>query len=169
MNWSPVIPLGLQSIAGHVTLSLSSCSVVSNSLHPHGLQHARLPCPSLSPSLLKLMSTESMMPSNHVLCYTLLLPSVFPSIRVFSRESALLTRWPKDWSFSISPSSEYLGLISFRTDWFDLAVKGILKSLFQHPQFESINYSVPPLLYSPNLISVHDSNTHSVNYFKFSC
>ena len=132
MNWSPVIPLGLQSIAGHVTLSLSSCSVVSNSLHPHGLQHARLPCPSLSPSLLKLMSTESMMPSNHVLCYTLLLPSVFPSIRVFSRESALPTRWPKDWSFSISPSSEYSGLISFRTDWFDLAVQGTLKSLLQH-------------------------------------
>ena len=109
------------------------CSVVSGSLQPHGLQHARLPCPSLSLSLLKLMSAESMMPSSHLLCHPLLLlPSVFPSIRVFSSEVALPIRWPKDWSFSISPSNEYSGLISFRTDWFDLAVQGTLKSLLQH-------------------------------------
>ena len=132
VNWPPVVPLGLQSVAGHITLLLSSCSVVSDSLQPQELQHARLPCPALSPSLLKLMSAESMMPSNHLLCHPLLLPSVFPSIRVFSRESALPIRWPKDWSFSISPSNEYSGLISFRTDWFDLAVQGTLKSLLQH-------------------------------------
>ena len=90
---------------------------------------------TISWSLLKLMSTESVMPSNHlILCHSLLLlPSVFPSIRVFSSESALYIRWPKYWSFSINPSSEYSGLISFRNDWFDLlAVQGTLKSLLQH-------------------------------------
>jgi len=87
--------------------------------------------------LLKLMSIESMIPSNHlILCGPLLLPpSIFPGIRVFSYESALHIRWPKDWSFSfnISPSNEYSGLISFRMDWFDLlAVQRTLKSLLQH-------------------------------------
>ena len=90
-----------------------------------------------SQSLLKLMSIESVIPSNHLIlcCPLLLLPSVFPSIRVFSNESVLHIRWPKYWSFSfsISPSSEYSGLISFRMDWFDLpAVQQILKSLIQH-------------------------------------
>ena len=90
-----------------------------------------------SQSLLKLRSIESMMPSNHrILCRPLLLPpSIFPSIRVFSSESVLHIRWPKYWSFSfsISPSNEYLGLISFRIDWFDLLeVQGTLKSLLQH-------------------------------------
>ena len=90
-----------------------------------------------SQSLLKLMSIESMMPSNHlILCHSLLLPpSIFPSIRVFSSESALHIRWPKYWSFSfsVSPSNEYSGLISVRIDWFDLlAVQGTLKSLLQH-------------------------------------
>ena len=90
-----------------------------------------------SQSLLKLMSIESVMPSNHlILCRPLLLPpSIFPSIRVFSNESILPIRWPKYWSFSfnISPSNEYSGLISFRIDWLDLlAVQGILKSLLQH-------------------------------------
>ena len=90
-----------------------------------------------SQSLLKLMSTESMMPSNHlILCHPhLLLPSIWPSIRIFSNESALCIRWPKYWSFSfsISPSNEYRGLISFRMDWLDLlAVQGTLKSLLQH-------------------------------------
>ena len=92
---------------------------------------------TISQSLLKLKSTESMMPSNHVvLCHPLpLLASIFPSIRVFSNESALHIRWPKYWNFifSISPSNEYSGLISFRIDWFDLfAVQGTLKSLIQH-------------------------------------
>ena len=88
-----------------------------------------------SQSLLKLMSVESVMPSNHlILCRPLLLPpSIFPSIRVFSNESVPRIRWPKYWSFSISPSNEYSGLISFRIDWFDLySVQGTLKSLLQH-------------------------------------
>ena len=89
-----------------------------------------------SQSLLKLMSIESAMPFNHlILCRPLLLPSILPSIRVFSNESVLCIRWPKYWSFSlsISPSNEYSGLISFRMDWFDiLAVQRILKSLLQH-------------------------------------
>ena len=88
-------------------------------------------------SLPKLMSIESMMPSNHLIlcCPLLLLPSIFPSIRVFSDESVLHIRWPKYWSFrfNISPSNEHLGLISFRMDWLDLlAVQGTLKSLLQH-------------------------------------
>ena len=86
-------------------------------------------------SLLKLMSIESVMPSNHLILHhpLLLLPSVFPSIRVFSNVSVLHIRWPKHWSFSISPSNEYSVLISFRIDWFDLlAVQGTLKSLLQH-------------------------------------
>ena len=90
-----------------------------------------------SQSLLKLMSIESVMPSNHLILYHLLLlpPSIFPSIRVFSNESVLRIRWPKYWSFSfnISPSNEYSGLISFRLDWLDLlAVQGTLKSPLQH-------------------------------------
>ena len=91
-----------------------------------------------SQSLLKLMSiVESVMPSNHLILYRpfLLLPSIFPSIKVFSNESVLCIGWPKDWSvsFSISPSYEYSGLISFRMDWFDLlAIQGTLKSLLQH-------------------------------------
>ena len=94
-----------------------SRSVMSNSLKPHGLQHARLPCPlPSSGACLKPTSIESVMPSNHlILCHPLLLlPSICPSIRVFSNESVLCIRWPKDWSFSISisPSNEYSGLIS---------------------------------------------------------
>ena len=92
---------------------------------------------TISRSLLKLMSTESMMPSNHlILCHPhLLLASIFPSIRIFANESVLRIRWPKYWSFSFSihPSNEYSGLISFRVDWLDLlAVQGTLKSLLQH-------------------------------------
>ena len=92
---------------------------------------------TISQSLLKFMSTESVMPSNYlILCCPLLpLPSIFPSIRVFSNESVLHIRWPKYWSlsFSITSSNEYSGLISFRIDWFDfLAVQGTLKSLLQH-------------------------------------
>ena len=107
------------------------------------LQHARLPCPSLSPRVCsELMSTESVMPSSHlILCHALLLlPSIFPSIEVFSRESALHIRWPKYWSFicSISPSNDILGL---KFDSFDLlAVQGTLKSLLQH---HSSKASVP--------------------------
>ena len=112
-------------------------------------------------SLLKLMSTESVMPSNHlILCHPLLLlPSIFPSIRVFSNEFVLCIRWPKYWSFSfsISSSTEYSGLISFRIDWFDfLAVQGTLKSLLQHHSWRSINSLAPSLLYSSTLTSIHD-------------
>ena len=102
-------------------------------------QHARLPCPSPSPRACSnsFMSTESVMPSNHLILFRprLLLPSIFPSIRVFSNESALRIRWPEYWSFSlnISPSNEYPGLISFKMDWLEfLAVQGTLKSLLQH-------------------------------------
>ena len=110
---------------------------MSDSLQPHGLQHGRPPWTSPTPRVLKPMSIESVMPSNHlILCRPLLLlPSTFPSIRVFSNESALRIRWPKDWSFSfnISPSNEYSGLISFRMDWLDLlAVQGTPKNLLQH-------------------------------------
>ena len=113
-----------------------------------------------SRSLLKPMSIESVLPSNHlILCRPLLLPpSIFPSIRVFSNESVLHIRWPKYWSFSfsISPSTEYSGLISFRMDWLDLlAVQGTLKSLLQH-QFKSINSSALSFLYGSTLTSIHD-------------
>ena len=118
-------------------LLLFSHSVMSDSLWPHGLQHARLLCPSPSPGACSYLSIELLMPSNHlVLCHPfLLLPSIFPSIRVFSNKSALCIRWPEYWSFSfcISPFNVCSGLISFRIDWFDLpAVQGTLQSLFQH-------------------------------------
>ena len=121
------------SFEGSVQFSLS---VVSNSLHPHRRQNARLSCPSPTPSLLKLMSIELVTPFSHLtLCHPLFLPpSVFPSFRVFSSESVLGIMWPKYWSFSISisPSNEHPGLISFIMDWLDiLAVQGTLKSLLQ--------------------------------------
>ena len=103
-------------------------------LRPHGLQHTRPPCPSPAPGVYSLISIESVMPSNRlILCHPLLLPpSFFPRIRVFCNESALHIRWPKCWCFSISPSNEYSGLISFRMDWVDLLdVQGMLKSLLQ--------------------------------------
>ena len=109
---------------------------MSNSLQPPGLQHTRLPCPSPAWSLFKLMSIKLVMPYNHLALYNpFLLPSIIPSIRVFSSESILCIRWPKYWSFnfSISPSNEYSRLISFRIDWLDLvAVQGTRKSLLQH-------------------------------------
>ena len=114
-----------------------SCSVVSDSVTPWtAARQASLSITS-SQSLLKLMSFESVMPCNHLnLCHPLLLPpSIFPSIRVFSNESALYIRWPKyrSFSFNINPSNEHSGLISFRMDWFDLlAVQGTLESLLQH-------------------------------------
>ena len=114
---------------------------------------------TVSWSLLKFMSIESVMPSNHLIlcCPLLLLPSIFPSIRVFSKESILHIRWSKYWSFSISPSNEYSGLISFRIDWFDLlAVHRTLKESSPTPQFESINSSALILLYGPTLTSIHE-------------
>ena len=114
-----------------------SCSVVSDSATPWTAARQVSLLFTISQSLLRLMFIESVMPSNHlILCHPLLLlPSIFPSIRVFSNELALCIRWPKYWnfSFSISPSSEYPGLISFRINWFDLlVVQGTLKSLLQH-------------------------------------
>ena len=116
---------------------------MSHSLRPHEPQHARHPIINTrSPP--KPMFIESVMPSNHlILCYPLLLlPSIFPSIRIFSKEAALHIRWPKCWSFSfsISPSNEHPGLISFRMDWLDLlAVQGTLKSLLQHHSSKASN------------------------------
>ena len=127
-------------------------------------------------SSLRLMSIELVMPYKHlILCCPLLLPpSIFPRIRVFSNESALHIRWPKYWSFSfsISPSNKYSGLISFRMDWLDLlAVQGTLKNLLQHhtskasiQKKKSINSSALSLLHSPTLISIHDYwKNHSFN------
>ena len=117
-----------------ILLLLFSHSVMSDSLQPHARQ-ASLSITN-SQSLLKFMSIDSVIPGNYlILCHPLLLPpSIFPSIRVFSNESALCIRWRKFWSFSfsISPFNEYSGLISFRIDQFDLAVQGTLKSLLQH-------------------------------------
>ena len=112
-------------------------------------------------SLLKLMSIESVMPSNHlILCRPLLLlPSIFPSIRVFSNESALCIRWPKYWSlsFNISPSNEHPGLISFRMDWLDLlAVQGTLKSLLQHHSSKASILWCSAFFIVPTLTSMHD-------------
>ena len=114
---------------------------------------------TISQSLLRLMSIESVMPSNClILCHPLLLlPSIFPSIRVFSKDLTLHIRWPKYWSFSVSPSSEYSGLISFRIDWFNLlAIQGTLQESSLTPQFKSINSSMLSLLYGPTLTSIHD-------------
>ena len=113
-----------------------------------------------SQSILKLMSIESVMPSNHlILCHPLLLPpSIFPSIRVFSNESALHIRWPKYWSFSfsISPSNEYSGLISFRMDWLDiLAVQG-LSRVFSNTTVQKHQFFGTSFLYSLNFTSIYD-------------
>ena len=115
------------------------------------------------------MSIKSVMPPNHlILCHPLLyLPSLFPSIRVFSNGSVLPIRWPVYWSlsFSISPSNEHSVLISFRMDWLDLlAVQGTLESLLPTPQFKSINSSALSFLHSPTLTSIHDHwKNHSLD------
>ena len=113
-----------------------------------------------SQSLPKLMSIESVMPSNHLnLCHPLLLPSVFPNIRVFSNESSLHIRWPKyrSFSFNISPSNEHPGLISFRMNWLDLlAVQGTLKNLLQHHSSKASILHCSASLYSPTLTSIYD-------------
>ena len=134
---------------------------MSSSLQLHGLQ-APLSF-TVSPNLLRFMSIESVMPSKHlILCHLLLLPSIFPSIRVFSNESALDIRWPKYWSFSfnISSSNEYSRLISFRMDWLDLlGAQRALKSLLQHHSSIFLQHhssSVLSFLYGPTLTSIHD-------------
>ena len=110
---------------------------MSDSLRSHEPQHTRPPCPSRTPGVHpNPCPIESLIPSNHlILCHPLLPLSIFPRIRIFSNESVLSLRWPKYWSFSfsISPSNEYSGLIFFRMDWLDLlAIQGTLKSLLQH-------------------------------------
>ncbi|KAB0376028.1 hypothetical protein FD755_012671 [Muntiacus reevesi] len=115
------------------------------------------------------MSIESVMPSSHLIlcCPFLLLHPIPPSIRVFSNESTLHMRWPKYWSFSFSikPSNEHPGLISFRMDWLDLlAVQGTVKSLLQHHSSKSINSSALSFLHSPTLTSIHDHwKNHSLD------
>ena len=118
---------------------------MSDSLWPHGLQHTSLPCPLLSPGICSNVCSLSWW-CHPTISFSvtpiLFLPSIFPSIRVFSQGLALYIRWPKYWSFSlsISPSNEYSGLISFRIDWFDLfAVQGTLKSLLQHHSSKALN------------------------------
>ena len=135
---------------GNATSSVQfSHSVISYFLWPHGLQHARPPCPSPTPGVYSDSCPLSQWCHLTISsCLPLLLPpSIFPSIRVFSNESVLCIRWPKYWSFSFntSPSNEHSGLISFRMDWLDLlAVQGTLKSLLQHR-----SSSVLSFLYSP--------------------
>ena len=142
-----------------------SCPILCN---PMNCSTPGLPVHHHSQSSLKLMSIKLVMPSNHlILCHPLvLLPSIFPSIRVFSNGSVLRIRWPKYWSFSfsISPSNEHPGLISFRMDWLELlAVQGTRKSS-PTPQFKSINSSVLSFLHSPTLTSTHDyGKNHSLD------
>ena len=147
-----------------------SCSVVSDSVTPWTAARQASLSITNSRSPRKPMSTELVMPSSHlILCRPLsLLPSIFPSIRVFSSESALHIRWSKYWSFSfsISPSNEHPGLISFRIDWFDLLiVQGTLKSLFQHHSSKaSILLHSAFFIYSPTLTSIHEHwKNHSLD------
>ena len=145
----------------HFSSAAKSCLT----LQPHGLQYTRPPITN-SWNPLKLMSTESVMPSNHlILCHPLLLPSNFPSIRGFSNESVLRIRLPNYWSFSfsISPSNEYSGLISFRIDWLDLlAVQGTLKSPAT-PQFKASILQRSAFFIVP-LTSIHDHwKNHSLD------
>ena len=137
----------------------SSVTQLCSTLRPHGLQHAGPPCPSLTSRVYSLMSIESVIPSNHLILYCpLLLPSIFPRIRVFSNESVLHIRWPKyrSLSFSISPSNEYSGLISFRMDWLGLLAVQETQESSPKPQFKRINSSVLSFLYGPTLTSIHD-------------
>ena len=141
---------------------------MSDSLWLRGLKHARLPCPSPTPRIYSNSCPLSWWRHPTISsCHLLLMPSTFPSIRVFSNESVLYKRWPKYWSFSfsVSPSHEYSGLISFRMDWLDLlAVQGTLKSL-PTPQFKSISSSALSFLYSPTLTSIHEYwKKHSFDY-----
>ena len=140
--------------------SVQSLSRVQLIVTPWSAAHQASLSITNSRSSLKLMSIDLVMPSNHlILCHPLLpLPSIFPSIRVFSKELALHNRWPQycSFSFSLSPSNEYSGLISFRIDWLDfLAVKGTLKSLLQQHSSKSYS-SALSFLYNPTLTSIHD-------------
>ena len=180
LNPCPLLAIPWTVMTCNFSVQFSS-SVMSNSLRPHGLQQARFPCPSPTPgSLHKHISIEPVMPSNHLIpCHPLLLlPSIFPSIRVFSNKLALCVRWPEYWSFSfsISPSNEYSGLISLRIDWFDLlAVQGTLKSLLQQHSsktsilqcsaFFMVQLSHPSMTTGKNIALTRQSNRRlSTNY-----
>ena len=147
-----------------------SPSVMSGSVTPWTAVHHVSLSIANSQSSLRLMSVESVMPSNHlILCCPLLLsPSIFPSIRVFSNESVLCIRWPKYWSFSfsISPSNEYSGMVSFRMDWLDLlAVQGTFESFLQHRNSKGINSLALNPLHGLAVISIHDYwKNHSFDY-----
>ena len=161
--------LAVQGTLNGISSVQFSHSVMSDSLRPHESQHIRPPCPSPTPGVYpNSCPFESVMPSNHlILCYPLLLlPSIFPSIRVFSNESALRFKWPKYWSFSfnISPSSEHSGLIFFRMDWLDLlAVQGTLKSILQHHSSKASILRCSAF-FRPTLTSIRDSwKNHSLD------
>ena len=158
LNWRSS-EKGNRAVSQSFTSVQFNCSVVSDSATPRTVACQASLSITNSQSLLKLMSIESVMPSNHlILCRPLLLlPSILPSIRVFSNESILPIRWPEYWnfSFSISPCNEYSGLISFRNDWLDLlAVQGALKSLLQHHSWKAsiLQYSV---FFIVQLTSIH--------------
>ena len=145
------------------------CSVVSDSATPRTAARQAPLSITNSWSLLKPMSIKLVMPSNHLIlwCALLLLPSTIPSIRVFSSESVLRIRWPKYWSFSfrISPSNEYSGLISFRIDFCSPCSPRDSQESSPTPQFKSISSLVLSFLYSPTLTSIHDSwKNHSFDY-----
>ena len=162
-KWNKSVHKCFYCIIPFIVVQLLSCVLL---FQPHELQHTRFPCPSLSPSVLKLLFTESLMPSNHlVLCCPLfLLPSTWTSIRVFPKELALHIRWPKYWSFSfsISPYNEYSGLISWLAGP-PCCPKDSQKSSLA-AQSESINSLALSLLYSPALTSIHDHwKNHSLD------
>ena len=159
-NWSGTdIDIYSSSYSFPLSVQLSR-SVVCDSLWCHVPQYGRLPCPLITA---RVCSThvhrvgDAIQPS-HPLSSLLLPPSVFPSIRIFSNESVLRIRWPKYRSFSISPSNEYSGLISFRIDWFDLlpCCPRDSQESSPRPQFKGINSSAAGFLYSPTLTSIHD-------------
>ena len=153
LNFTYIVVQSLRQMLNFIYIVVQLLSPVQLFMTPWMAVHQASLSFTISWSLLKFMSIEWVMPSNHlVLCCPLLLLSIFPSIRVFSNESVLCIRWPKFWrfSFSISPSNEYSGLISLRVDWFDLlVVQRTLKSP-PTPQFQSINSLLLSPVHGPN-------------------
>ena len=162
MNWCKIVyKFTIVTVLPHIVIVVQLLSCIWLFVTPRPATCQASPSFTISQSLLRFMSIELVMLSNHlILCHPLLfLPSIFPSIRVFSNESALLIRWPKycSFSFNASPSNEHPGLMSFRMDWLDLlSVQGTLKGSSPTPQFKSINSSVFSFLYSPTLTSIHE-------------
>ena len=160
----PISKSGRESLVSSVSQFSQSVQLLSRVrlfVTPWTVAHQASPSITNPQSLLKLMFIESLMPSNHLTLHRplLLLPSIFPSIRVFSKQSALHIRWPKYWSFSfsISPSNEYSGLISFRMDWLDLLeVQGTLRVFCNTTVQKYQLHGVPILLYGPTVTSIHD-------------